>query len=174
MIRAAKNLLLFSLPTPKSIKKYLTGSLIFMSSVGVIWTFLFEIPPQIKSLFAHKIDATGHWIVRDSITVSDYIPYRGMVIEFDMNLVQSPDNRIEGRGLKIAESGKEIPSNKKTEIEVIGKLHRDSIHFLIYEQGKRLNTSGDFKLRVSSDKLMKGTFWSNSANSIGLTRWSKK
>ena len=119
----------------------------------------------------------GKWEMVLKINDTEYSKYEGLLLKYDVYLVQNGD-QIEGSAEKIGEIKGGLLDMYSSPIrsEVKGSITRkyfdkDILNIHIIEYGQNRTTSSYFKLIRFSDEYMVGSFSSSAANSKGESEW---
>jgi hypothetical protein len=132
----------------------------------IISDFLFS-PPNLN----------GKWEMVLKINDSDYSDYKGIMLKYDIYLLQNGDD-IVGTAEKLGEFNNDeyikytIPIRSEIKGSITRKYFKNdilNIHFI--EHGERRLTSSYFKLTRFNDSYMMGNFSSSAARSIGASKW---
>jgi hypothetical protein len=132
--------------------------------------------------YIFNINITGEWNVKE-ILVETSGPYIGYHLFYTFHLLQK-GYEIVGCGEKIRQTesdGKLITfeRNKRVRLEVEGYLKRGylsrtKIYLLIYEHGRRRDTSSIITLSMKEASSFKGNFSSTAADAKGMIEFTKK
>lgn len=140
---------------------------------GLILTLIFFL---LNEFVFVKRNFSGVWILKMKILDSSRDPYKGLLIEFHVVLIQKGNN-ISGTGEKIRETNAdnqtlEYERDKRVTIEVDGYydrhfLKRSHVNLHIREFGRQRESRTFEDLVVFSSKKMKGVFYSTAADAKG-------
>jgi len=118
-------------------------------------------------------DLTGTWKVTNTIDQTSYQAYQNMEVAFNVSINQD-GNAITGKGEKISENGRSLPTNGRTPIEMKGTVDGDKIEATFFENGKVRKTNGRFVWRIDkSSGGLTGTFITTAARSSGRSAATK-
>ena len=119
----------------------------------------------------------GKWEMVLKIDDTKYSKYEGLMLKYDVYLVQNGD-QIEGTAEKIGEikDGEINKYSSPIRSEVKGSItkkyfDKDILNIHILEYGQNRTTSSYFKLTRFSDEYMAGSFTSSAAKSEGNSEW---
>ena len=118
-------------------------------------------------------DLTGRWSVINTVQKTSFRPYDNLQIGFDLSINQSGDT-FTGRGEKVTENGRRLPSGSRTPIEVKGSVKGDRVEATFFEAGAQRKTNGRFVWRI--DKVsggLTGSFVTTAARSKGTSSAKK-
>jgi hypothetical protein len=160
----------------KGITKNVAASIISAILIALIF-FVWN------DFFCKPSDISGVWQVECYVLKSNHSEYEGMTLFFDV-LLQQNGREITGTGEKVAEKSKggekyEFERDKRVHIEITGKLRNnfiidDKVFLHFVEHGRIRESSTVENMKILSNKLMEGTFFSTAADSSGKTFWKKK
>lgn len=114
-----------------------------------------------------ELDLTGTWLLRHTVTRSARTDYRGLVLLFRVDLVQS-GSRVTGTAVKWRENGRRVPPSARSRLEIEGTLRGDEIvgRFVEIHRGRR--SGGTFRWRYSVEEgWLNGTFTTSIASARG-------
>jgi hypothetical protein len=96
-----------------------------------------------------------------------------MEVAFNVSINQD-GNAITGKGEKISENGRSLPTNGRTPIEMKGTVDGDKIEATFFENGKVRKTNGRLVWRIDkSSGGLTGTFITTAARSSGRSAATK-
>jgi hypothetical protein len=118
-------------------------------------------------------DLTGTWKVTNTIDQTSYQGYQNMEVAFNVSINQA-GNAITGKGEKISENGRSLPTNGRTPIEMKGTVDGDKIEATFFENGRFRKTNGRFVWRIDKTSGgLTGTFITTAARSSGRSAATK-
>ena len=118
-------------------------------------------------------DLTGTWKVTNTVDQTSYQAYQNMEVAFNVSINQS-GNAITGKGEKISENGRSLPTNGRTPIEMKGTVDGDKIEATFFENGRLRKTNGRFVWRIDKTSGgLTGTFITTAARSSGRSAATK-
>jgi hypothetical protein len=114
-------------------------------------------------------DLSGWWELTNTIQSTNFAEYQGLRLSYRLQLEQDGD-RITGRGQKWSEDGRPVPAAGRTPLTVSGTIEGGKVTLQFTERGARRSTAGGFSWHLSSSRAsLRGTFWSNAANTSGAS-----
>jgi hypothetical protein len=114
-------------------------------------------------------DLSGWWELTNTIQSTNFAEYQGLRLSYRLQLEQDGD-RITGRGQKWSEDGRPVPAAGRTPLTVSGTIEGGKVTLQFTERGARRSTVGGFSWHLSSSRAsLRGTFWSNAANTSGAS-----
>jgi hypothetical protein len=114
-----------------------------------------------------ELDLTGAWLLKHVIRRSERPAYRGLTLDFRVELVQRGD-RISGVATKWRENGRELPPAARSRLELDGRVEGDEIVGRYTETSQGRRSGGRFRWRYSIDEgLLHGSFESSVASAAG-------
>lgn len=147
--------------------------------VGILLVFIFFL---YREFFSPPLSISGKWYIRTKTNETAYNPYKNMVLEYIVIVLQNGQN-IEGTIEKVYEK-----SITKGEKEYIGKdriqgtfkgyieknyLRKDKIKIHVSEKGKDRESTIYYELDKSCGDILKGFFDSTAGDSKGTTIWQR-
>jgi hypothetical protein len=112
-------------------------------------------------------DLSGKWTVVNSIDTTAYGSFKNMKIGFDLSIDQT-GSTFTGRGRKVSENGRSLPTNSRTPIHVQGSINGDRIEATFIEEGSARKSNGRFVWRLDkSGRGLTGNFATTAARSRG-------
>lgn len=126
--------------------------------------------------FIYRVDLSGEWQVTESISRTTWNPYLGFEVHFIYHLLQK-GNEITGYGEKVwqKEKGETITifeAGKRVRVEIEGYIKKSylrstEINLLIYEYGRKRESSTTYAIKIVSFKKLLGIYRSTAANAQG-------
>ena len=118
-------------------------------------------------------DLTGRWSVINTVQQTSYRPFDNLQIGFDLAINQTGDS-FTGRGLKVSENGRPLPSSARTPIEVKGSVKGDRVEATFVESGTQRKTNGRFVWRIDkASSVLRGNFVTTAARTKGTSSAKK-
>jgi len=116
---------------------------------------------------------TGRWSVINTVQQTSYRPFDNLQIGFDLSIRQSGDS-FTGRGEKVSENGRTLPSISRTPIEVKGSVKGNRVEATFFEAGARRKTNGRFIWRIDkASGALSGSFVTTAARTRGTSSAKK-
>ena len=129
-----------------------------------------------------KKNLSGVWKVKMKIVESSFNPYKDLLIEYQIYLIQNGNNVI-GTGEKIRETNKEkeiteYERNKRVTIKIDGSfdrkyLRKSLLNLIVVENGRQRESRASYNLKVKNSKRMVGSFKGTAADAIGNLTFEK-
>ena len=118
-------------------------------------------------------DVSGKWTVVNSIDATAYGSFKNMKIGFDLSIDQT-GSTFTGKGRKVSENGRSLPTNSRTPIHVQGSINGDRIEATFIEDGSARKSNGRFVWRLDkSGRGLTGNFATTAARSSGKSAATK-
>ena len=112
-------------------------------------------------------DLSGKWTVVNSVDTTTYRSFKNMKIGFNLSIDQT-GSTFTGKGTKISENGRSLPTNSRTPIHVQGSIKGDTIEATFIEDGSARKSNGRFVWRLDkSGRGLTGNFATTAARSSG-------
>ena len=116
---------------------------------------------------------TGNWNVVNTVDQTSYQAYKNMKVGFTVSINQTGKD-FTGKGEKISENGRTLPSTSRTPIEVRGTIDGDKVEATFSESGALRKTNGRFVWRIDkTNGGLTGTFVSTAAGTSGRSAAKK-
>jgi len=124
-----------------------------------------------------KKNLTGEWKTTIKIENTTYIPFKNLIIEYKIHLIQK-GYELSGSGEKIKDikpdgSGTVFLREKRVNIEIDGYFERrflgkSKVYLNINEYGRKRETRATYILTFNGKNNLKGTFISTAADAGGI------
>jgi hypothetical protein len=119
-------------------------------------------------------DLTGKWNVVNTVQKTSYRSFKNLEIGFDLSINQSGKG-FTGKGEKVSENGRSLPTDSRTPIQVKGSINGDRIEATFFEEGAVRKTNGRFVWRIDrAGGKLTGTFVSTAARTSGKSAARKE
>jgi hypothetical protein len=129
-----------------------------------------EDPPDAPAASGEASELGGRWALSHQVEASDYGPYQGLRLGYEVTLVQE-GNRIYGQGQKVSENGTRLPAAERTPIDVAGRVEDGQVVLYFTEIGANRTSRGTIRWRLAPvDGSLEGRFASDAANSSGVSQ----
>jgi serine/threonine-protein kinase len=129
-----------------------------------------EDPPDAPAASGEVSELGGRWALSHQVEASDYGPYQGLRLGYEVTLVQE-GNRIYGQGQKVSENGTRLPAAQRTPIDVAGRVEDGQVVLYFTEIGANRTSRGTIRWRLAPvDGSLEGRFASDAANSSGVSQ----
>ena len=124
---------------------------------------------------------TGRWYFKMCTTVTDYDPYKEMILTY-LAIIWREGNNIKGTTEKIHEKSSTGERKYTGEHRILGSIEgcvekryfgKDLVFFHIVEDGERRQSTHFHRLISISNNKMEGEFTSTVANQEGETVWKR-
>jgi hypothetical protein len=110
---------------------------------------------------------SGKWNIVNTVETTSYRSYKDLKIGFAVSLDQNGTS-FTGKGYKVSENGRSLPSVSRTPIQVKGSINGDRIEATFFEEGTLRKTNGRFVWRMDKQgRGLNGTFATTAARSRG-------
>lgn len=130
-------------------------------------------PKETEQTSSAATDLTGRWSVVNTVQQTSYRPFDNLQIGFDLSINQTGDS-FTGRGEKVSENGRTLPSSSRTPIEVKGSVKGDRVEATFFEAGTRRKTNGRFIWRIDkTSRTLSGSFVTTAAGTKGTSSAKK-
>jgi hypothetical protein len=121
---------------------------------------------------SNQANIAGKWSFLLTVDESDYKPYIGMQIRYDMLIHQNAD-QVSLDGEKVELNGAPLSPSQRARINAVGQIIQSAVHMQHTLYGEKRDTIGTFDLTISDPYSMRGRFDSSGANSQGTVEASK-
>jgi hypothetical protein len=118
------------------------------------------------------LDAISRNVI-NTVEQTSYQAYKNMQVGFNVSINQT-GNEFNGKGEKISENGRSLPTTSRTPIVVKGTINGDNIEATFSESGAVRKTNGRFVWKLDRAKGgLTGTFVSTAARTRGKSAATK-
>jgi len=130
-------------------------------------------PERSEQTSSATTDLTGRWSVINTVQQTSYRPFDNLQIGFALSINQTGDS-FTGRGEKVSENGRTLPSISRTPIEVKGSVKGNRVEATFFEAGARRKTNGRFIWRIDkASGALSGSFVTTAARTRGTSSAKK-
>lgn len=126
--------------------------------------------------FIYRVNLSGEWEVTEIISKTTWNPYKGFEVHFVYHLLQK-GNEITGYGEKTWQNEgngvvTEFKPENRVRVEIEGYIKKSylrstEINLLIYEYGRKRESSTTYLVKVISPTKVQGIYKSTAANASG-------
>jgi hypothetical protein len=119
-------------------------------------------------------DLSGNWTVTNTVEQTSYQAFKNLEVGFNLSIDQNGKG-FTGKGQKISENGRSLPTSGRTPILVKGSIDGDRVEATFVEDGAVRRTQGRFAWRIEKAGAgLTGTFASSAARASGKSAATKE